>query len=210
MAKSNKRPIAVLNILKLRKIGDFIAKMRGISLNMANNVAIFTTPNPDLATFDANIDALEAAEAATETRTRGSVQARDQAYDLMLDNVHSELNYVQDLADAAADVDDALEVIALSGFDLKNHGVRVKPDFEAKNTELSGTVELAAKALGPRTAYEWFMSTDQTTWTELPTTMQAKTTVSGLTPGSIVYFKERGVTKEGEGNWSQIVVILVT
>lgn len=44
MRRSNKRPLAVLNIKLLQKINDFIAKMRGISLNMANNLAIFPLP----------------------------------------------------------------------------------------------------------------------------------------------------------------------
>lgn len=210
MTSSNKRPLVVLNIQLLRKINDFIAKMRGISLNMANNVAVFATPSPSLATFNTNIDDLEDAEAATETRLRGSVQARDQAYDLVLDNVHNLLNYVQNLADNAADVDDALEIIALSGFDLKNQGVRVKSDFEVRNAALSGSVELIAKAVSYRAAYEWQMSTNSTTWNPLPTTLQAKTTVSGLTKGATVYFQYRPVVKEGEGNWSQIVAISVT
>lgn len=209
MATSNKRPLVVLHMAMLRKIHDFIAKMRGISLNMANNVALFPTPNPSLATFNTNIDALEAAETATETRTRGSVEARNNAYDLVLDNVHNLLNYVQDLADNAADVDDALELIVKSGFDVKNLGVRVKPDFEARNGKISGSVELIAKSLGVRTAYEWQKSSDQTTWTGLPTTLQAKTVVSGLTTGATVYFRGRPVTKDGEGNWSQIVAIIV-
>ena len=210
MAKSNKRPLVVLNILKLKRINEFIAKMRGISLNMANNVALFPTPEPSLATFDTNIDALEVAEAATETRTRGSAQARDQAYDLVLDNVHGLENYVQNLADNSADVDDALTLIAASGFDLKNQGVRIKPDFEVRNTEISGTVELIAKAMGYRAAYEWEKSSNGIDWLPLPTTLQSKTELAGLTKNTLMYFRHRPVTKEGEGNWSQIVVIVVT
>ena len=127
----------------------------------------------------------------------------------MLDNVHNLLNYVQNLADNAADEDDAKTIIISSGFDLKSKGSRVKPDFEVRNGAVSGTIELITKSLGVRTAYEWQMSTDQAIWTNLPTTLQAKTTKSGLTKGSTVYFKQRSVTKDGEGNWSHIIAILV-
>lgn len=210
MATSNKRPLAVLNIKLLRKINDFIAKMRGISLNMANNVAVFTTPSPSLATFNTNIDALEDAEAVVKTGVRGSVEDRNKKYDLVLDNVHSEMNYVQDLADAAADVDDALAIIAKSGFDIKGHSARLKPDFTAVNLEVSGTVELVAKAAARRSSNEWKMSTDRIAWTMLPSSLQAKTIITGLTTGTTVYFMHRPILKNGVGQWSQIVELVVT
>ena len=40
------------------------------------------------------------------------------------------------------------------------------------------------------------MSVDQLTWTDLPDTIQAKTKVSGLTPGQTYYFKQRAITKQ--------------
>jgi hypothetical protein len=43
----------------------------------------------------------------------------------------------------------------------------------------------------------------------LPFTTQASTTVSGLTPGSTVHFRYRPVTKDGAGDWSQPVSIMV-
>ena len=207
MAGSNKRPLAVLHIALLKALALFIAKMRTISLNMATNVAMYPTPSPSLATFDTNIDALEVAEAKASTHVTGSKALRDKAYDLVLDNVHNLQAYVQTLADNAADVDDAIALITNSGFDLKNQGVRVKPDFEVKQGELSGSAELIAKFSGLRTANEWQMSTDQQTWIALPTTIQASTVVTGLAVKTTVYFKHRPVTKDGIGNWSQILAL---
>jgi hypothetical protein len=40
-------------------------------------------------------------------------------------------------------------------------------------------------------------------------TLQAKTTILGLTPGATVTFRYRGVTKTGEGDWSQLVTVIV-
>lgn len=210
MAKSNKRPIAVLHIAMLKVLAIFIAKMRTISLNMANHVALFPTPAPSLATFNTNIDALEAAEAVASTHVTGSAALRDQAYDLVLDNVHSLQAYVQVLADAAADVDDAIALILNSGFDLKSQGTFVKPEFEVVNSEISGAVELVAKSSGSHSANEWRRSTDGINWTMLPSTIKAKTTESGLTPGATVYFQHRPVLSDGVGNWSQVVSIIVT
>lgn len=209
MANSQLRPLVVLNIAKLRRINDFIAKMRGISLNMGNNVALFPAPSPTIATFSTNIDALEAAEAVIKTGLRNAVEARNQAYDLVLDNVHNLQNYVQNLADNAADYDDAVNLIAASGMDIKGRGTRVKPDIEVRNGSISGSVELIVKAKKGRNAYEWQMSADQLTWTMLPVTLQAKTTLTRLTKGQTLYFRSRPVTKGGEGDWSQVVTILV-
>jgi hypothetical protein len=52
-------------------------------------------------------------------------------------------------------------------------------------------------------------STDQKTWTNAPSTLQAKTVITGLTSTTVFYFRFRGVTKTGEGAYSQIVQILV-
>jgi hypothetical protein len=74
---------------------------------------------------------------------------------------------------------------------------------------VSGSVELLAKAAAPRASYEWQYSTDQKTWTSAPSTLQAKTTISGLTTATAYFFRCRGVTKAGEGNWTQVVTIVV-
>jgi len=73
-----------------------------------------------------------------------------------------------------------------------------------------GSVKLAAKAMATRASYEWQYSTDQKTWTHAPSSLQAKTVITGLTSGTTVYFRVRGVTKAGEGAYSQIVQILVS
>ena len=58
---------------------------------------------------------------------------------------------------------------------------------------------------------EWQMSTDRTIWTNLPATLMAKTTVSGLTPATTIYFRHRPVVKgTTPSGWSQIVSIIVT
>jgi hypothetical protein len=70
-------------------------------------------------------------------------------------------------------------------------------------------VKLAAKAVAARACYEWQYSTDQKTWTEVPPTLQAKVEIDGLTPATAYFFRFRGVTKAGTGDWSQVVSIMV-
>jgi hypothetical protein len=48
------------------------------------------------------------------------------------------------------------------------------------------------------------------TWTNAPSTLQAKTDVVALTPVTTYFFRVRPVTKDGEGNWSQVVSLVVS
>jgi hypothetical protein len=60
------------------------------------------------------------------------------------------------------------------------------------------------------TSYEWQYSVDGgKTWVVAPVTLQAKTTILGLTPGATVTFRYRGVTKTGDGDWSQLITFIV-
>jgi hypothetical protein len=209
MANSNKRPMAVFSIKKLKKIGDFILKVRTIVLDIVNNPAIFVTPNPTVAVINTNIANLETAETLAKTRVTGSASARDLKYDVLLKSVHGLLNYVQTLADNAVDEPTSVSIINASGFDLKNRAVKTKSDLTAKNGTVSGSVILIAKSADKRASYNWQQSRDGENFTDLPTTLQAKTTVTGLGVASIMYFRFRAITKTGTGSFSQRVSIVV-
>jgi hypothetical protein len=84
-----------------------------------------------------------------------------------------------------------------------------KPALGVKQGSVSGSVNLAAKAPAHRASYAWQYSTDQKAWTSVPQTLQAKTGVSGLTAGTTYYFRVQVLTMTGEGDWSQIVSLLV-
>lgn len=201
------RPIAALN--KPAAITGFIAKMRTIALNITNHPELYLSPMPSIATFTANIDALEDAEAVASTHVTGSAAKRNQKYDLVLDNVHNLQLYIQVLADNADDTDDAITIITNSGFDLKERGVYVKDALKATHGKLSGTVKLTAKAIEDAGAYEWQISDDNLNWTPLPTTIDATTKATGLTPATTVYFRCRPVMTDGIGDWTQAVSIIV-
>jgi hypothetical protein len=206
--KSSNRPLAILQMRTVRRIGKFILRVRTILLNIGNNATIFVTPTPSPAIVKTDTDNLEAAEAIAETRVAGAAQARNLKYDIVLEDVRGLLSYVQGLADKAADEATAIAIISASGFDLKNHGVRVKPQLAVKNG-LAGTVLLASKAAARRVFYEWQQSSDGITWADLPATLQAKTKVSGLTAGSLLFFRVRAILKDGAQDWSSAVSIIV-
>ena len=82
--------------------------------------------------------------------------------------------------------------------------------FGAKPGTVTGQVKLVATSAARRASYEWETSIDAgKTWQVAPVTLQAKTTISGLVPGSSVMFRYRPVTKTGEADWSQPVSLIV-
>src|SRR5688572_28716718 len=119
MAKSKKRPTAVLNIGKLRRLGTFIFKVKGIRANIVANNAMFPTPVPTPATLLTNLTTLDDAQVAVEQRVPGAVGARDEAYSVVLDNFYELMAYVQTLANASANQQAAITIIQTSGYDLK-------------------------------------------------------------------------------------------
>jgi hypothetical protein len=67
---------------------------------------------------------------------------------------------------------------------------------------VSGSVRLVAKAVAKVASYEWQLSKDAgNTWVDLPTTLQAKATVSGLTPGVTYGFRFRAIMRPRVADW---------
>ena len=209
MAKSKKRPLAVFLIRNFRRIGVFILKAKAIVLDITNSPGFFGTPDPPLATVTLDIGALESAETTAETRVVGSAAARNLKYDVVLTDIHGLENYVQNQADNAVDEATAIAIINASGFSLKVNGVHVKPPLAVKNSPVSGEVILTGKSAGKRASYDWQMSTNGTTWTDLSSTLQAKTKASGLTLDVRTYFRFRAILPGGTASWSASVSIVV-
>jgi len=209
MAKSKKRPIAVFLAKNFRRIGDYILKAKAIVLDLGNNLVFFPTPTPPLPGVTTDIGKLETAQTLADTRVVGSAAARDIRYNITNTEIHGLLNYVQTQADNAIDETTAIAIINASGFSLKVNGVHVKPPLAVKQAAATGSVILTAKSAGNRASYDWQMSTDGTTWTDLESTLQAKTTVSGLTVDVRTYFRFRAILPDGTGSWSALVSIVV-
>jgi hypothetical protein len=210
--KSNKRPLAILRMQTIRAIGKFILRAKAIVLNIGDHATIFVTPDPALATVTSDINDLDDAETTAETRVVGSAAARNEKYDIVLNDLRDLQSYVQKLADDAGDVNTAIAIIQASGFDLKNRGVRVKPDLQVKQGQASGQVIMIAKA-APRSEgraiYEWQKSNDGTKWEPIFTTLGGRGIVNGLDPDSKWYFRVRVITKDGSKAWSSVVSIIV-
>jgi hypothetical protein len=189
-----------------KNVKQVIAFAKSIATALTGNAAL-PSPTPSLATLEADIAALDSAEAAVLSRTKGAAEARNvKFFALRTDLVHL-LAYVQQVADANPGT--AESIITDAGLSVKKEGSRTKSAIVAAQGTLSGSAKVTAKAVRPRAAYEWQYSIDQKTWTVAPSTVEAKTEIGGLTPATMYFFRFRPVTKAGEGDWSQVASLIV-
>jgi hypothetical protein len=205
-SKTVLRPLAVLKLPE-NKVPLLVTYARSIVHAMTGNPS-FPSPRPSLATVAAAVEVLSEAEAATRSRTAGTVTARDEKRLALVGLLQQLLSYVQATADAGAENGPA--IIESAGMAVKKTRVHPPGVFAAKRGPVSGSVKLVAPKAGNRAGYEWAYSTDGgKTWVSLPFTVQASTTLFDLQPASTVHFRYRAVTKDGTGDWGQTLSMLV-
>jgi hypothetical protein len=197
----------VVLALPLETISALVVRSTTIVNAMEASGTMFPTPTPAYAVVKSDISALDTAEIATKTRTAGSVAVRDDKKKVVVGDMHQLHAYVQQLASASPE---QAEIIAQgAAMTLRKTGSRHKSDLAVRHI-VSGTVEVVAKAVAGGRAHEWQYSTDGKTWTSVPASLKASTTIVGLVPGVVTYFRHRAITKVGPTDWSQAVTALVS
>jgi hypothetical protein len=205
--KPGSRAIVVMKLPEY-EVPLLVSRARAIVRAMTDS-SWFPSPVPSLASVEAAIDELDQAEVATHTRAVETVAVRDAKLRELKILLQQLCAHVQAAADA--NPENAASIIEGAAMYVKDARGPEPRTFTAKPGPVQGTVILVAPQAGNRAAYEWAYSTDGgETWTMLPVTVQANTTVSGLTPGSTVLFRYRVSTKDGVGDWSETVRIIVT
>jgi hypothetical protein len=203
--KTAVRPHAVLKLPKV--VSQLVTFVQNVVTRMTGNPS-FPSPSPALATVSTAATELQSAETAALARTKGAVALRNERREALVALLEQLRAYVQAIADA--NPDNGTSIIEGSGLPLRkstSHGPR---QFSARPGPVSGSAKLYAASAGPRSAYLWQYSADGgKTWVDWPATLQAKTTVTGLTPGATVEFRVQPVRKTGEGDWSQTVSLII-
>jgi hypothetical protein len=190
------------------RIFDLIGLAKSV-VDRISTSALFPSPSPAPSAVNTAIADLEAAELQVIARVRGSVATRNEKRAVLVALIHGLKAYVQHVADSG-DRAEAAIVITTAGMNVAKSRARVARQFGVRPGELSGSVEIYGKVAARRAAYEWEASGDGgKTWKLLPVTMQSKTSVSELVPGSTWWFRYRPVTRLGEGDWSQVASIIV-
>jgi hypothetical protein len=198
------RYFAALNLAA--PIPLYVKGTRVIVAKMTNNPDL-PNPSPTLVQATADIDALDLADQATLKGPKGSAADRDAKLLVVRADMRMLKAFVQGAADAH--LPRSKVIIEGAGMIAVALGGRFKPDLAAKYGAIPTVVDLYARAAKVPVAYEWQMSVDQQkTWVDLPATVRAQTTVTGLTPATIYAFRFRTLTAAGLSDWSMVVTII--
>ena len=185
-----------------------IVRTNAILSAMGANKTTFPNPPIALAVVTSHVAALSSAEAAMKTRTVGNRQTRDDARKLVVEDCSQLHGYVQQLANASPT--EASSIATQAAMTLRKAGAHPKPDLAVKQA-VSGTIHVVAKSVLGARANEWQYSLDGgKSWTQAASTTKASTSITGITPGTIVQVRHRAVVKTGPGDWSSVASMAVS
>jgi len=207
--QTTKSPPRSLVSLALPKTVSALITYAAQIVKASTNNPSFPNPSPTLAALTQAIADLQAAEAAALSRLKGAVQARNDKRLALVQLLELFKAYVQSVADANNET--APTVIKSAGLAVRKAPVRKPHVFAVKQGATSGTVKISTISAGPRSAYDWQYSTDGgKTWPLMSSTVQAKTSLSGLTAATTVMFRYRTITKTGVSDWVAPLSLLVS
>ncbi len=183
---------------------------------LGDNTGLFTAPNPPLATFSNQIDVTDAAQVASAHGGKGMAAARDVQVGLLFGMMGSELVGIQSVADSG-NPDESVSTLHAGGVEVAAVGQHTKPILGVTQGPTTGAVDLEANAsallgadIGRKHFFSWEYTMDGKTFISIPSTPDARTTLTGLTPLTTVGFRVAvTVSKTPMGPWSQVVNFLV-
>jgi hypothetical protein len=199
-----RRPIVALNIPRRKNEVSHYAQFIHDSMKKSR---FFPAPPIALPTLDADIAVLRAAQSKVLTRAKGTAADRDAKLKKVKGDLETLRVYVQGVAELSPG--NAAEIVLGAGMSLKRPGLFAKPALRSKQGPSSGMVTVIGKASGDHGSYGWQCSPDGRTWTDLPPTRQAKTTVAQLAAMSVWYFRYRSLGRRGLSDWSDAVSFFV-
>ena len=192
-------------MLAPKPIPSYLESCRFVVTKMTGNPS-FLNPMPPLPVVTTHLDDLELAQKAAHKGPKGAAKVRN----TKLSIVRSDMRQLRAGVQAAADGDlaNAQAIIEGGGMNVGKKRVRAKQNLAAKHGTISGLVYLTCKAFKSQGSYDWQMSTDQKTWTDLPGTHKASTLVTGLASATLYWFRYRTLNKAGTSDWSMAVSII--
>jgi hypothetical protein len=199
-------PVAALMLPRPRKALSAYAKK--VSAGIASNPKLVAVASPSISALNGLIATFDTCLAAMGGGKAKTAQCNAAQLALIV-ALKSERDCVQGVSSQQATLADAEVVITSAAMSVKKFTRAKKPPLAVKHGPTSGVALIVAAAIARAVAYYWEWSLDQKTWSSLPDTTGAKTTMAGLTPGTTYYFRVRAlVPKLGQTDWSQLVSLL--
>jgi hypothetical protein len=186
---------------------DVIPHARYIASRLDGNPYFPALPVP-IATLLGHIDDFEAAEVAVLRGTHGTATERDAKREVVVLDLEQEKTYCETIVSQRGE--DAQAVAASSGFATKQSRGPRKWAFRVEQGDPSGEAKLYAPRRNRAESYRWQRSTDGTEWIDLPDTNVASAVVSGLSPGTLYFFRYRTLLRDVLSDWSDPVTFRVT
>ncbi len=164
--------------------------------------SFFPSPSPSLASVAGALAELRDAEVAAQSRTRGTVELRDEKLTALRSLLGRLKAYVQGVADD--DPEHAGSIIESAGMSIWKAGAGAKPPFTVKAGRVDGSVVLVVRAVAKEATYlrQW-SADDGKTWNDAPPRRQTTTTLTGLPSGVTCLFRFRAVVRSGQSDWSE-------
>ncbi len=168
--------------------------------------ASFTDPKPSVLSLTAQAEALAQANAKAKGGGPGVVAERNATRNNLEGDIDHLVDYVRGAIKAqAADPAAATTMILSAGLSVRKSGKAPKPPLAVRIGSVPGEVVVVALAVASAGLYFWEYSIDQVSWASATGTMRARTTISGLQPGQMLYFRFRAHTRKGLGDYSDVV-----
>jgi hypothetical protein len=176
---------------------------RSVAVACASS-SIYASVEPPIAVFESHIETLQELQAATLSRARGTAAVRDAQAMVVRGDLKLIASGVQRIADQfPADV--AVAIITGAGFDVARVGAKNKAQLKVTQGRGPGIADLLAKSRGRQQSYLWQYSLDGKRWIDVDPTTACKTTIPGLTPALLYFFRFRCRGPKGLSDWSQVV-----
>jgi hypothetical protein len=217
MADSLIRPRGSFGATK-RQIAQVLVRATAMYEGLNADKTTYASPSPPLPTFLGLIQSTSTVQQAVKQRTIGAAAARDVQRDLLWTAMETERIYIQSVADA--NPSRSISILQNGGLIVIPVTVRAKGLLTLENGAASGTVEcfasvgLLLSALATKRSQHRFFNWRGTldggkSYAGLPPTTHPQTTITGLTPQTIVGVQVNLNIATGPGEWSPMVAILV-
>jgi len=197
-------------VLKFAKrVPVLIVQATAVVTAIGSDPTAFPSPDPLLSDVQDHVDALAQAEVRARSRTFGAASARDDALQIVKDDLRALVAYVQTRCNQSPEA--AAVIAETAGMRLKTVTPRVKPLLQIKRVS-PGTVRIIARAArkGQKTFYDWeYSANGGQSWIALQSTTSASTELGGLTAMTTYAFRFRKVDKSRPGAWSDGVTFLL-
>jgi len=209
----------VLRIRPLLKIdrnitASVLGRAYAVNSGMSAAPTLFAAPSPPLPTLASQIAKVNARQQLVAARVMGAAAARDVEREALVLMLETERSYVQTLCDATPA--QAVAIVAAAGMVVAPAPVRENPLLKVITGPKSGSAVLDANVTvlvgrsGKKACFNWQWTTDGgATFHDAPSTPHGETTITGLTPFAMVGFRVSITDRNGTGDWSPIVTILI-